>query len=86
MAESKSTKKELNKHLFVWVFAFLLGGLGIDRFMRGQIGIGICKILFNWCTLGIWELVDFIIAAVKAYGGECKGENLVFDADGKYAL
>ena len=69
MAQSKSNNKEINKHLFVWVFAFLLGGLGVDRFLRGQIGVGICKLLFNWMTLGIWELVDFIIAAIKAYGG-----------------
>ncbi|MBR0460523.1 TM2 domain-containing protein [Candidatus Saccharibacteria bacterium] len=86
MTESTSTNKEVNKHLFVWVFSFLLGGLGIDRFIRGQIGTGVCKLLFNWLTLGIWELVDFIIAAVKAYGSECKGENLIFDANGKYTI
>ena len=79
MAQSKSNNKEINKHLFVWVFAFLLGGLGVDRFLRGQIGVGICKLLFNWMTLGIWELVDFIIAAIKAYGGAYQGDNLIFD-------
>ncbi|MBS9337055.1 TM2 domain-containing protein [Fructobacillus parabroussonetiae] len=58
----------INKQLFVWVGAFALGGLGVDRFMRGQIGLGIAKLLFNWLTLGIWHLVDFIIAVTKAYG------------------
>jgi len=28
-----------NKHVFVWVFTFLLGGFGIDRFTRGQVGL-----------------------------------------------
>ena len=46
---------------------FLFGGFGVDRFMRGQIGMGICKLLFNGFTLGIWSLVDWIIAMVKAY-------------------
>lgn len=52
------TTKTVNKHLFVWLGSFLFGGLGVDRFMRGQIGVGICKLLFNGFTLGIWSLVD----------------------------
>jgi len=43
------------------IFSFLLGGLGIDRFYSGRIGLGILKL----CTLGglgIWSLIDFVLA------------------------
>lgn len=77
--------KRVNKHLFVWLGAFLLGGFGVDRFMRGQVGLGLAKFFCNWLTLGIWGLVDWIIAAVKAYG-EAFGtsEEIVFDPTGAY--
>lgn len=77
--------KSINKHLFVWLGTFIGGGLGVDRFLRGQVGLGICKLLFNWLTLGIWELVDWIIALTKAYGSAYGSvDNITFDAEGKY--
>ena len=77
--------KTINKHLFVWVGSFILGGFGVDRFLRGQIGIGICKLLFGWITLGIWPLVDWLVAVVKAYGSDYGSvENLTFDKVGNY--
>lgn len=82
--DAKGNKK-INKHLFVWLGTFFLGGFGIDRFLRGQIGLGVCKLLFNWLTLGIWSLVDWIIAMVKAYGAAYGNvEELTFDASGNY--
>lgn len=82
--DAKGNKK-INKHVFVWVGAFLLGNIGLDRFMRGQIGTGICKILFGWLTLGIWYLVDWIIALSKAYGSSYGNvEDITFDANGNY--
>ena len=84
-AEANGTKI-INKHIFVWVGTFILGGFGVDRFLRGQIGVGVCKLLFNWLTLGIWSLVDWIIALTKAYGEAYgKVENITFDAAGNYA-
>lgn len=84
MANGKTVA--INKHIFVWVGAFLFGELGVDRFLRGQIGLGVFKLLLgSWITLGIWPLVDFIIAVVKAYGEAYgKTDNITFDANGNY--
>ncbi len=79
-----SNQKSINKHVFVWVCNFLFGSLGVDRFMRGQIGIGICKLLFGWLTFGIWYFVDLLIAMVKAYGDSYKNGDLITFVDGKY--
>ena len=77
--------RRINKHVFVWVGTFLLGNIGLDRFLRGQIGVGICKILFGWLTLGIWYLVDWIIAMTKAYGSSYGNvEEITFDKNGNY--
>ncbi len=77
--------RRINKHLFVWLCAFVGGGIGLDRLVRGQIGIGVCKILFGWLTLGIWYLVDWIIALTKAYGASYGNvEDITFDAEGNY--
>ena len=43
------------------LLSFFLGGIGIDRFYLGNIGMGIAKLLLGWLTLGIWPLIDFII-------------------------
>lgn len=82
--DAKGNKK-INKHIFVWVGTFFFGYLGLDRFLRGQIGTGVCKLLFGWLTLGIWQLVDWIIAMTKAYGSAYGNvEEITFDTDGNY--
>lgn len=75
---------KINKHIFVWIGAFLVGGFGVDRFMRGQIGMGIFKLLCSWMTLGIWLLVDWIISLVKAYSVYSDTDDLTF-INGKYS-
>ena len=73
--------RRVNKIAFV-LLCFFLGGIGVDRFMRGQVGLGIFKLLIgSWATLGIWPLVDFVIALVKL--GQYQDEFL-FDNAGRW--
>ncbi|CAN5133796.1 hypothetical protein BH09ACT5_BH09ACT5_13280 [soil metagenome] len=53
------------------ILGFFLGGLGVDRFYLGNIGLGVAKLLVGWLTLGIWPLVDWItILAGAAHDGD----------------
>jgi len=56
-----------------WIVALLLsiflGGIGVDRFYLGHIGLGILKLLITIFTLGmagwVWWLIDLILIATK---------------------
>lgn len=53
------------------ILGFFLGGLGVDRFYLGNIGMGVAKLLVGWLTLGIWPLIDWIlILAGSAHDGD----------------
>ena len=79
LISENGNQKRINKHFFVWVGTFLFGYIGVDRFLRGQIGFGILKLLLDW--FGIWALIDFIIALTKY---NINGEEFTF-IDGKWA-
>ncbi|MDO4384205.1 MAG: TM2 domain-containing protein [Eubacteriales bacterium] len=79
-----ANEKRINKHVFVWVASFLLCGIGLDRFLRGQIGMGILKII-TVGGFGIWALVDWIVAMSKAYGSAFGAEQDIVFINGKYA-
>jgi TM2 domain-containing membrane protein YozV len=55
--------KKISKVVYI-LLTFFLGCLGIHRFLRGQIGIGIIYIL-TLGGLGIAVLIDFIVSLVK---------------------
>lgn len=74
-------RRKINKVAYI-IITFFLGFLGVHRFMRGQVGLGIFMILFGWLTFGIWWLVDFVISLVKlaAY----PGDDYIFTPDGRF--
>jgi TM2 domain-containing membrane protein YozV len=61
--KEKLMEIRVNKYFF-FVVSFVTGVLGFDRFIRGQIGLGILKLL-TFGAAGVWYLVDMIITCTK---------------------
>jgi len=54
-----------------WLLSLFLGGLGVDRFYLGNVGLGVAKLLVGWLTFGIWWIVDFIVIVTQnAHDGQ----------------
>ena len=62
-AAAATGTKKLNWVLTL-ILSILVGSLGVDRFMMGQIGLGILKLITGG-GCGIWWLVDIILIAIK---------------------
>ena len=78
--------RRMNKHLFTWLFSFLLGMYGADRFARGQVGLGILKML-SFGGFGFWYFADLLIAIHKSFVSEnSEYDDLFFDEYGRYVL
>ena len=50
----------------VLLCSIFLGALSVDRFMLGDVGLGIAKLLLGWLTFGIWNLIDIFLCYKKA--------------------
>ena len=63
---------ELHNPYLMILASLFLGFLGVDRFIRGDVWLGVVKLLFGWVFLGIWEFVDVFLCYKKA-----KEKNLI---------
>ncbi len=59
-----ATKDEYKRQLTILIISFLAGYLGLDRFYRGEVGLGVIK-LITIGGFGVWYLVDLAIAAYR---------------------
>lgn len=50
----------------ILLFSIFLGGFGVDRFMIGDTGVGVAKLIFGWFTCGIWPLIDIFVTYKRA--------------------
>ncbi len=53
---------KLYNPIITLVLSVTLGAFGVDRFYIGDVGVGVCKLLFGWLTFGIWPLVDIFFS------------------------
>ena len=61
--EEQSSDKDWTTLL---ILSILLGGLGVDRFYAGHIGLGVLKLLtVGGC--GIWALIDIVLVATGKF-------------------
>lgn len=50
----------------ILLFSIFLGGFGVDRFLIGDIGLGVAKLLLGWFACGIWPLIDIFLSYKRA--------------------
>lgn len=62
-------QKPTKSWLLTLLLSIFVGGLGIDRFYLGHIGLGVGKLLVTLLSLGtvgwIWWIVDLILIATR---------------------
>lgn len=56
----------LKKPTTTLILSIFFGGLGVDRFYIGDVGLGIAKLLLGWLTCGLWTLIDIFLCYKKA--------------------
>lgn len=92
IAGANSDTRTVNKVAYV-LLTFFIGGLGVHRFMRGQVGLGILMLVLvfligpltlglGWFALGVWVLIDFIVSLIKL--SSYSGDDFVFTKSGHW--
>ena len=56
----------LHNPTHILLYSLFLGGLGVDRFMLGDTGLGVAKLLLGWATCGIWPIIDIFVTHTRA--------------------
>lgn len=51
---------EMKDPMIILIISILFGALGVDRFMLGQVGLGLLK-LITVGGFGIWLIIDWIL-------------------------
>ena len=57
---------DLHNPTHILLFSIFLGGFCVDRFMIGDIGLGVAKLLLGWLTCGLWPLIDIFLSYKRA--------------------
>lgn len=55
-----SQSREENKRVLAGIFALILGGLGIHKFILGYTQEGVIQLIIGVCTCGIGGIIGFI--------------------------
>ena len=63
MAEEKKQIRKVNWTVTI-IMSVLFGTLGVDRFIMGQVGLGILKLITGG-GCGIWWIIDIVLIAQK---------------------
>lgn len=63
--ESMLMATEWKNPTVAFLFAFFLGGWGVDRFWLGETGLGVVKII-TCAGAGIWGLIDLFTVMNRA--------------------
>lgn len=67
MPENRRAEMQMSYHsqrkdrTVALLLGFFLGGLGVDRFYIGDVGLGVAKLCLNWATCFTWQLVDLFL-------------------------
>ena len=65
VARASQATTSSRSFIATWLFAWLLGFIGVDRFYLGKVGTGILKLL-TFGGFGIWWLVDLVLTLTNS--------------------